>query len=120
MNERNPGEADMKSTVTPKLIAIGTAAALALPLTASARHHRSGDVFAGAVIGVLAGAMIASAADCNTVYVAPPPPPPPPPVYYYQAPPPPPVYYGQPRPYHRLPPPPEYYNRCRPRRPRCW
>ena len=46
----------MKTTLTAKLIAVGAAAALALPLTASARHHRSGDVFAGAVIGVLAGA----------------------------------------------------------------
>ena len=111
----------MKTTLTAKLIAVGAAAALALPLTASARHHRSGDVFAGAVIGVLAGAMIASAADCSTVYVAAPPPPPPPPVYYYP-PPPPPVYYGHPRPYHRPPPPPQYYHHRRPRgsRPGCY
>ena len=109
----------MKSTVTTKLIAVGAAAALALPLTASARHHRSGDVFAGAVIGVIAGAMLAGAAQAQPVYVAPappPPPPPPPPVYYYQpvpvpAPTP---YYG----YYAPPPRPEYDNHRRPCRPR--
>ena len=70
----------MKTNITTKLVAVGAAAALALPLTASARHHHgSGDVFAGAVIGVIAGAMIAGAANAETVYVAPPPPPPPPP-----------------------------------------
>ena len=78
----------MKTCTTTKLIAVGTAAALALPLTASARHHHNGDVFAGAVIGVIAGAMLASTVNGETVYVAPPPPPPPPPppVYYYYQP----------------------------------
>ena len=42
----------MKTNITTKLVAVGAAAALALPLTASARHHHgSGDVFAGAVDG---------------------------------------------------------------------
>ena len=102
----------MKTSVTTKLIAVGAAAALALPLTASARHHRSGDVFAGAVIGVLAGAMIAGAAQAETVYVAPPPPPPPPPppVYYYYQPVPVPAptpHYG----YYAPPPPPPCHRR---------
>ena len=105
----------MKTCTTAKFIAIGTAAALALPLTASARHHHNGDVFAGAVIGVIAGAMLASTVNGETVYVAPPPPPPPPPpVYYYYQPVPVPAptpYYGYYAPPAPQPPP------CQRRRP---
>ena len=105
----------MKTCTTTKLIAVGTAAALALPLTASARHHSSGDVFAGAVIGVIAGAMLANTVNGETVYVAPPPPPPPPPpVYYYYQPVPVPAptpYYGYYAPPAPQPPP------CQRRRP---
>ena len=107
----------MKTVTATKLIAVGTAAALALPLTASARHHSSGDVFAGAVIGVIAGAMLANTVNGETVYVAPPPPPPP--VYYYYQPVPVPAptpYYG----YYAPPARPEYYDHRRPRGPRCW
>ena len=104
----------MKTCTTAKFIAIGTAAALALPLTASARHHHNGDVFAGAVIGVIAGAMLASTVNGETVYVAPPPPPPPPPppvYYYYQPVPAPTPYYGYYAPPAPQPPP------CQRRRP---
>ena len=101
----------MKTNIAPKLIALGTAATLALPLTASARHHHSGDVFAGAVIGVIAGAVLASTANGETVYVAPPPPPPPPVYYYYQ-----PVPVPAPTPYYGYyaPPPPPPCQRRRP------
>ena len=109
----------MKTNIATKLIAVGIAATLALPLTASARsHHHGGDVIAGAVIGVIAGAMIAGAAQAQPVYVAPaPPPPPPPPVYYYYQPVPVPAptpYYG----YYAPPAPPQHHPRRRPCGPR--
>ena len=104
----------MKTVTATKLIAVGTAAALALPLTASARHHSSGDVFAGAVIGVIAGAMLANTVNGETVYVAPPPPPPP--VYYYYQPVPAPTpYYGYYAPPAPPPPPPCHRRRPGPR-----
>ncbi|MGD9613210.1 MAG: hypothetical protein AB7V22_09965 [Kiritimatiellia bacterium] len=113
----------MKTNAAIKFVAIGAAAVLALPLTASARHHQNGDVFAGVVIGVLAGAMLANAADGGTVYVAPPPPPPPPPTYVYYGPPP--GSYGYPPPSYYGPPPPPcapprwpYDHPRRPRGPR--
>ena len=111
----------MKTSPTAKIIAVALGAAIAVPLTASARHPHGEDVLAGAVIGAIAVAVLASAADGACV-VAPAPcyAPPPPPVYYappLPPPPPPPCYYGYPPPppapyyRHRPPPPPQYHRR---------
>ena len=85
----------MKASTTAKITAIALAVSLAAPLGAMARN-RSGDILAGALIGVVAGSILTSAANGSGVYVAPqpvyycppPPPPPPPPVYYCPPPPP--------------------------------
>lgn len=106
----------MNSSLTTNILAVGVAAALAIPLSASARHHRSGDVVAGIVVGALVGtAIAASSSSIHYVPVCPTPgyypaPPPPPPVYYYTPAPRPPVYYygpscaPQPVHYRRRPP----------------
>ena len=106
----------MKTNTTVKIIAVAVVAAIAVPLSASAGHH-SEDIIAGAAIGVIAGALLVSAAEGSCQYAPPPPqyyayprPPPqyyapPPPPQYYGYPPPPPTYYG-----HRPPPPPQFYG----------
>ena len=43
-------------------IAAVLAVAVAAPLSASARHHRSEDILAGVVIGAIAGTFVAAAA----------------------------------------------------------
>ena len=64
----------MKASTTAKITTLALAFALAAPLGAMARN-RTGDILAGALIGVVAGSILASAADGGCVYVAPPPPP---------------------------------------------
>lgn len=108
----------MKTSISSKLVAAGVVAALAVPLSASARHCHSEDIIAGVVIGCVAGAVLASAADGGCVYMAPSPPPPPPPPQYY-APPPPPQYYVYPSPppgYYGYPQPQPRFHACHPRR----
>lgn len=93
----------MHSSFITKILTVGVAVSLAIPLSASARHHRSSDVLAGIVVGALVGTAIASSSS-SVQYVPaypapgyyPPPPPPPPPMYYYTPAPPPPVYYYAP------------------------
>ena len=63
----------MKTNTPIKIIAVAAAAAIAVPLSASARHHDAENILAGVVIGCVAGAVLASAADGGCVYVAPPP-----------------------------------------------
>ena len=102
----------MKANATLKIAALAAAASLAVPLTASARHHHPDpeDVFAGAFLATVVAPLVVGAAVASSVHVetAPrvvycePPPPPPPPQYYYAYPPPPPQYYGY--------PPPQYYG----------
>ena len=68
----------MKTNNPAKIIAIAVAVAIAVPLSASARHHDSEDILAGAVIGCIAGVILATAADGECQYApvqyAPPPP----------------------------------------------
>ena len=112
----------MHSSFITKILAVGIAASLAIPLSASARHHRSGDVLAGIVVGALVGtAIAASSSSVQYVPACPAPgyyPPPPPPVYYYAPPPPPPVYYYAPacasQPVYYHPGPPAGYHGRRP------
>ena len=110
----------MNSSFTNKILAVSVALALALPLSASARHQRSGDVFAGIVVGALVGTAIA-ASSSSVQYVPvypssgyyPPPPPLPPPMYYYTPAPPPLYYYGPacaPQPVYDQPGPPRGYQ----------
>jgi len=114
----------MKTRSTLRLAAIALAVTMAMPLSASARHHRSEDVLAGAVVGAVVGTFIAAAAS-SSVEIAPAypapvfygpatPPPPPNGLYYHCAPPPRPAFR------HRPPPPPPcqplrgpYYKNCR-------
>lgn len=101
----------MKTRSTLRLAAIALAVTMAMPISASARHHRSEDVLAGAVVGAVVGTFIAAAASSRGDVV----PACPAPVYYpepvyYPAPvygPPPPAWYHYappPRPAHRRPP----------------
>ena len=110
----------MKTSISAKIVALGVIAALAIPLSASARHAQAGDVFAGVVIGCVAGTVLDSAANSSYVYVAPPPPPPPPPPQYYYAPPPQ-YYYAPPPPqYHLYPQPQSQFYGGRPHRGPRW
>ena len=87
----------MKTNQTLKILAVAVAAAIAVPLTASARNHhpKAEDVFAGVffatvVVPLVAAAVVASSVEstpepeCEYAY------PPPPPEYYAYPPPPPP------------------------------
>lgn len=119
----------MKANVPLKIVALASAAALAVPLAASARPHHHpdpGDVFAGAFIASVVAPLVVGAAVASSVRVEPAPrvvycePPPPPPQYYYAYPPPPspPRYYGYPPPGCGPRP---MYHRCRPApRPYCY
>ncbi len=108
-------------------IAAVLAVAVAAPLSASARHHRSEDILAGVVIGAIAGTFVAAAASGNVEYIPAPavgcyyPPPSPPPCYGRPGPPPP-RYYGAPaysrRHYRHNPPPSPFYGHRPPRPPR--
>ena len=100
----------MKTNATLKIAALAAAASLAVPLTASARHHHPDpeDVFAGAFLATVVAPLVVGAAVASSVHVETAPrvvycePPPSPPPYYYAYPPPPPQYYGY--------PPPQYYG----------
>ena len=81
----------MKTNATLKIAALAAAAALAVPLTASARHHHPDpeDVLAGVFIASVVAPLVVGAAVASSVRVkAAPrvvycePPPPPPPQYY--------------------------------------
>ena len=118
----------MKTNPALKIAALAVAAALAVPLAASARnrHHPDPeDVFAGAFIASVVAPLVVGAAVASSVRVESAPrvvycetPPPPPPYYYaYPPPPPPPQYYGYPPPpcygqrpmhHHRRSPPQPY------------
>ncbi|HRX06772.1 MAG TPA: hypothetical protein P5306_06735, partial [Kiritimatiellia bacterium] len=97
----------MKTRSTLRLAAIALAVTMAMPLSASARHHRSEDVLAGAVVGAVVGTFIAAAASSRVDVV----PACPAPVYCPE-----PVYYPAPV-YGPPPPPPAWYHYAPPPRP---
>lgn len=126
----------MKTNQTLKILAVALAAAIAVPLTASARNHhpKAEDVFAGVffatvVVPLVAAAVVASSVESTPepeceyaypppppeYYAYPPPPPPPPPYYACPAPPPPPppqvCAQPAPRPHRRHCPPPQVRSR---------